>query len=161
MFFLPISAQINIYIDLSGPFLAEAASTTNANFPGIQSLRGLDALIALEQVGETGGDQGRSTEAVRHWFSRKDDRVQGRFSEGRVRGTTTKPPSRSYGGCWGQVHLYKERDWRGGGRQKEGELQERRLNSILPIKVNPRPLRGSPSLGGTPTTHHYQVLPTA
>ena len=55
MLFLPISAQITIYIDLSGPCLAAAASTTNANFPGIWSLHGLDELIALEEVVGTGG----------------------------------------------------------------------------------------------------------
>ena len=29
---------------------------------------------------------------MRHWFSRKDDQVQGRLAEGRARGTTKKPP---------------------------------------------------------------------
>ena len=58
MFFLPISALITMYIDLSGPCLAESASTTNANLPGIRSLRVLDALITLEQVGGTGGGGG-------------------------------------------------------------------------------------------------------
>ena len=100
MFFLPISAQITIYMDLSGPCLAEAVSTNNGNSPGIRSLQGFDALITLEQVRGTGGggeeeDQGRITEAVRHWFSRKDERVQGRLVEGRARGTITKPPSHS------------------------------------------------------------------
>ena len=57
MFFLLISAQINIYIDLSGPCLAEAASTINANFLGIRSLQGFDTLITLEQVGGTGGER--------------------------------------------------------------------------------------------------------
>ena len=38
---------------------------------------------------------GRSTEAVRQWFSQKDKRVQGRLAEGRAIGTTTKPPYRS------------------------------------------------------------------
>ena len=54
MFFLLISAQITIYIDLSGPCLAEAASTTNAYCLGILLLWGLDALITLDQVGGTG-----------------------------------------------------------------------------------------------------------
>ena len=101
MFFLPISAQITIYIDLFGPFLAEAASTTNDNFPGIRSIRVRDAWIALNKAGGRGGggggeeDRGRSTEAVRHWFSRKDDQVQGRLAEGTAIGTTTKHPYRS------------------------------------------------------------------
>ena len=56
MFFLLISAQITIYMDLSGPCLAEAASTANANFPGLRSLWGLDALIKLDWVGGTGGE---------------------------------------------------------------------------------------------------------
>ena len=55
----------------------------------------IDALITLEQVGGTGGDggkdRGRITEAVRHWFSRKDDQVQGRLIEERVIGRTTTP----------------------------------------------------------------------
>ena len=58
MFFLPISAQITIYIDLSGPCLEEAASTNNAKFTGIWSLKFFGALIALEQVGETGEGPG-------------------------------------------------------------------------------------------------------
>ena len=65
MFFLPISAQITIYIYLSGPCLAEAAYTTNVNFPGIRSIRGLDAIISLDQVGGTGGGGGTGGAAAR------------------------------------------------------------------------------------------------
>ena len=62
MFFLLVSAQITIYMDLSGPCLAEAASTANANFPGLRSLWGLDALIKLDRVGGTGGRGGGGTQ---------------------------------------------------------------------------------------------------
>ena len=55
MFFLPISAQITIYMDLSGPCLLEAAWTNNGNLPVIRWLQGFDALIALEQVRGKGG----------------------------------------------------------------------------------------------------------
>ena len=62
MFFLLISAQITIYMDLSGPCLAEAASTANANFPGLRSLWVLDALIKLDRVGGTGGGAAAGTQ---------------------------------------------------------------------------------------------------
>ena len=108
-----------------------------------------------------GGGRGCSTEAVRHLFSRKDDQVQGRLSEGRVRGTTKLPPPVLREGVGDKYSCTRKEIGGVGEYRRDGEFQERGLNSISPIKVNPRSSRGSPSLGGTPPTPHSQVLPTA
>ena len=98
MFFLLISAQITIYMDLSGLCLLEAALTTNGNFPGIRSLQGFDALIALEQVGGTGGGglRRRNRAAARRpWEIGSTRRMNGSgadWQKGEQEGRPQKPP---------------------------------------------------------------------
>ena len=62
---------------------------TYCYFPGLQLLKGPDAIITLEW----GGGGSRGTEDVRSWGGWQGDRFQGGTVEGRASGATTKTPS--------------------------------------------------------------------